>query len=191
MGASKSQVPFTYADYKSLPEAMDRRYELLDGELCLVPAPTTLHQFVSQNIEMLLVAYVRATRCGRVLDSPVDVVLGEGDTRDVLQPDIVFVSRERAGIVTLAEVAGAPDLVIEVLSPGTKVRDRGRKKTRYEQARVREYWIVDPDTETVDVFRLVPDGFAPAERYSSGSTIVCAVLPGFCIPVDEVFKHWD
>jgi Uma2 family endonuclease len=87
MGATKSQIPFTYADYKSLPESMDRRYELMDGELCLVPAPTTLHQFVSQNVEVLLVAHVRATRGGLVLHAPVDVVLGEGDRRDVLQPE--------------------------------------------------------------------------------------------------------
>jgi Uma2 family endonuclease len=191
VGATKSKIPFTYADYKSLPEAMDRRYELMDGELCLVPAPTTLHQFVSQNIETLLVAHVRAARCGRVLQGPVDVVLGEGDKRDVLQPDIVFVSRERPRIVTLAEVAGAPDLVIEILSRGTKTRDRGYKRARYERARVREYWIVDPDRETVDVFRLGPEGFAPALHYRRGDELECAVLPGFRVPVDEIFKRWD
>ena len=191
MGASKSKIPFTYADYKSLPEAMDRRYELMDGELCLVPAPTTLHQFVSQNIEVLLVAHVRAARCGTVLHAPVDVVLGEGDERDVLQSDVVFVSRERASIVTLAEVDGAPDLVIEILSRGTKTRDRGYKRTRYERARVREYWIVDPDRETVDVFRLGPEGFAPAAHYRRGDELACAVVPGLSLPVDEIFKRWD
>jgi Uma2 family endonuclease len=191
VGATKSKIPFTYADYKSLPEAMDRRYELMDGELCLVPAPTTLHQFVSQNIEVLLVAHVRAARCGTVLHAPLDVVLGEGDDRDVLQPDIVFVSRERASIVTLAEVAGAPDLVIEILSRGTKTRDRGYKRTRYERARVNEYWIVDPDRETIDVFRLGAEGFAPAAHYRRGDELACAVIPGFRLPVDEIFKRWD
>ena len=191
MGATKSKIPFTYADYKSLPEAMDRRYELMDGELCLVPAPTTLHQFVSQNIVVLLVAHVRAARCGTVLHAPVDVVLGEGDDRDVLQPDIVFVSRERANIVTLAEVAGAPDLVIEILSRGTKTRDRGYKRTRYERARVSEYWIVDPDRETIDAFRLGAEGFTPAVHYRPGDKLACAVIPGLRLPVDEIFKRWD
>ena len=190
MSATKSPIPFTYEDYKSLPEAMDRRYELMDGELCMVPAPTTIHQNISQNIEFLLVQHVRATRCGRVLDAPVDVVLGEGSRRDVVQPDIVFVAAARAAIITPAEVAGAPDLVVEILSPGTEDRDRGYKKTLYERHGVREYWIVNPDEMSIYVYRLGPTGFQAPVRYGHGDHLVSAVVSDFRLPVVEAFRSW-
>ena len=187
MSSANTRIPFTYEDYKSLPEAMDRRYELMDGELCLVPAPTTTHQRVSQNIEFALVGHMRATRCGRVLHAPVDVVLGEGKRRDVVQPDIVFISTARAAIVTESEIAGAPDLVVEVLSPGTVARDRGYKKTLYERSGVREYWIVDPAEKSVETFRLGVSGFGAPVRYRSGDTLTSGVVPEFRLPLGEVF----
>jgi Uma2 family endonuclease len=190
MSATKSPIPFTYEDYKSLPEAMDRRYELMDGELCMVPAPTTIHQDVSQNIEFLLVQHVRATRCGRVLDAPVDVVLGEGSRRDVVQPDIVFVAAARAAIITPAEVAGAPDLVVEILSPGTEDRDRGYKRTLYERSGVREYWIVNSDEASIEVYRLSPTGFEAPVRYGPADLVVSATVPDFRLPVVEAFRSW-
>ena len=190
MSVTKSRIPFTYEDYKSLPESMDRRYELMDGELCMVPAPTTIHQKVSQNIELLLVQHVRAMHCGQVLHAPVDVVFGEGSRRDVVQPDIVFVARARGAIVTPAEVAGPPDLVIEILSPGTEDRDRGYKRTLYERSGVREYWIVDPNEASIDVFRQSSAGFEAPVRYGLGDHLVSAVVPDFRLPVVEAFKSW-
>jgi Uma2 family endonuclease len=169
---------------------MDRRYELMDGELCMMPAPTTTHQNVSQNIEFLLVQHVRATRCGRVLHAPVDVVIGEGSQRDVVQPDIVFVSPERTAIVTPAEIVGAPDLVVEILSPGTEDRDRGYKRTLYERSGVREYWIVNPDEASIEVYRLSPAGFAAPVRYGPADQLVSAAVPDFRLPVVEAFKSW-
>src|SRR3970040_2327208 len=191
MSATKSPIPFTYEDYKSLPEAMERRYELMDGELCMVPAPTTIHQNISQNIEFLLVQHVRATRCGRVLDAPVDVVLGEGSRRDVVQPDIVFVSRERTAIVTPAEIVGAPDLVVEILSPGTEDRDRGYKRTLYERSGVREYWIVNPDEASIEGYRLSPTGLEAPRRYVGGNLLASAAGPDFRLPVVEAFRSWS
>ena len=192
MSVTKSRIPFTYEDYKSLPETMDRRYELMDGELCLMPAPTTTHQFISQNIEFLLVQHARATRCGRVLDAPVDVVLlGESSRRDVVQPDIVFICSARAGIVTAAEVTGAPDLVVEVLSRSSEERDRGYKKTLYERNGVREYWIVDAEQESIEVLCLGAAGFEAPTRYRPGDELVSTVLPDLRVPLVEVFKKWD
>jgi Uma2 family endonuclease len=187
MGATKSQIPFTYADYKSLPESMDRRYELMDGELCMVPAPTTTHQRISRNIEFLLVQYARATGCGEVLNAPVDVVLGESSRRDVVQPDIVFIATARASIVTKTEIVGAPDLVIEILSAGTEDRDRGYKKTLYERVGVREYWIVDPDRQSVDVFRTEAAGFAAPVRHGFTDEIACSAVPGLRVSLRDVF----
>lgn len=191
MGATKSRIPFTYDDYKSLPESMDRRYELMDGELLMVPAPTTTHQTISQNIELLLVQHARATDCGRVLHAPVDVVLGQGARRDVVQPDIVFVSRARAQVVTEAEIAGAPDLVVEILSPGTQDRDRGYKRTAYERSGVREYWIVDPESTSIDVFSLGEAGFDESVMYRLGDELASAVIPGLKVRLLDVFKKWE
>jgi Uma2 family endonuclease len=187
MGAPNTRIPFTYEDYKSLPESMDRRYELMDGELLMVPAPTTLHQIVSQNIEFLLLQHVRATGCGRILHAPVDVVLGEGKRRDVVQPDIVFISNARAHIVTKPEVAGAPDLVIEILSPGTEDRDRGYKRTLYERMGVREYWIVDPEGRTVEVFRAGQSGFMAPRHYGANDELAVTVIEGLRLPLSVVF----
>jgi len=187
MSATKSPIPFTYSDYKSLPESRDR-YELMDGELIMVPAPTTTHQLVVQNIAFLLVQHVRATASGRVLHAPVDVVLGEGRRRDVVQPDVVFVSTARAGIVTEPEIAGAPDLVVEVLSPGTEERDRGYKRTRYERSGVREYWIVDLKQRSIEVLSLGPSGFEAPVRYGPGDELASTVVPGLRVPVAEVFR---
>ena len=191
MSVTKSRIPFTYEDYKSLPETMDGRYELMDGELCLMPAPTTTHQFISQNIEFLLVQHARATRCGRVLHAPVDVVLlGESSRRDVVQPDIVFVCSAQVGIVTEAEVTGAPDLVVEILSPGTEERDRDYKKTLYERNGVREYWIVDAAQKSIEVFCLGAAGFETPVRYRLDEELG-SVIPDLRVPLVEVFKKWD
>jgi Uma2 family endonuclease len=159
----------------------------MDGELLVVPAPTTFHQIISQNMEFFLLRHVRATRCGRVLHAPVDVVLGEGKRRDVVQPDIVFISNDRARIVTKPEVVGAPDLVIEILSPGTEDRDRGYKKTLYERMGVREYWIVDPDAQAIEVFCAGPAGFAAPRSYGLNDEIAVTVIDGLRLPLREIF----
>jgi Uma2 family endonuclease len=153
-----------------------------------VPAPTTTHQLVAQNLEFLLVQFVRATGCGRVVHAPVDVVLGAGPAREVVQPDIVFVSTRRAAIITEPEIAGAPDLVIEVLSRGTMSRDRGYKKALYARSGVREYWIVNPKERTIEMLRLGRGGFEKAVRYGLGDELVSAVAPGLRVPLVEVFR---
>ena len=104
MPVSRPQIPFTYEDYKSLPESVERRYELLAGDLFVVPAPTTRHQRVSQNIEFILVGYLKRTQGGQLFHSPIDVVLGQGSVREVVQPDILFIADDRAEIVTLSAV---------------------------------------------------------------------------------------
>lgn len=113
MSVSKPHIPFTYEDYKSLPESIEKRYELLAGDLLMVPAPTTRHQCVSQNIEYILISYVRRTRCGQGLHAPVEVVLGVGRDPEVVQPDILLVAAERVEIIRRAEIVGCPDLVVE------------------------------------------------------------------------------
>ena len=124
MNTARPRIPYTYEDYKSLPASMDRRYELLQGELYTVPAPTTVHQRIALNVEIILALHVRRNALGEVFHSPVDVVFGAGQQRQVAQPDVVFISAGRGDIVTREEIAGPPDLVVEILSPGTEERDR-------------------------------------------------------------------
>ena len=123
---------FTYEDYVLLPE--DRRHEVIDGELYLTPAPTPYHQLVKQRIERLLLEHVEGRALGQILDAPCDVVLSRFD---VLQPDIFFVSSSRLAIIGEKFITGAPDLVVEVLSPGTRRRDRISKAKRYARFGVR------------------------------------------------------
>ncbi len=188
MSVVNPHIRFTYEDYKSLPESMEKRYELLDGDLMMVPAPTTRHQFISRNLEFILHGFVRAHGLGSVLYSPVDVVFGEDAAREVAQPDIVFISRARASIIKEGEIQGAPDLVVEVLSPGTEVRDRGYKQHLYGRYGVREYWIVDPEAETVEVYGMTRTGFDLAGRYTVDDALTTQLFPGLGIDLEEVFR---
>jgi Uma2 family endonuclease len=184
--SAKSQIPFTYEDYKALPESRDR-YELIDGEFYVTPAPTTTHQIVSKNIQFALESHVRRTGSGIVLNAPADVVLGSGSKRDVVQPDLLFIDRDRRQILTEAEIAGAPDLVIEILSRTTRKRDRGLKKTVYSRAGVREYWLVDVGRQLIDVFDLTA-GADKKKRFTLGDELVSVVVPGLRLPLSEAFR---
>jgi Uma2 family endonuclease len=181
------RIPFTYADYKSLPESMDRRYELLGGELYMVPAPTVAHQRVSRNLLVIINGHVVARGLGEVLYAPLDVVFGSGRERDIAQPDLVFVSTARAAIITPAEIAGAPDLIVEILPPGTEERDRSYKKTLYARHGVIEYWIVDVDARVLERYVRGVNDYAEPRRYEHGMTVNTPLLPDLAISLQAVF----
>ncbi|MGE0385235.1 MAG: Uma2 family endonuclease [Gammaproteobacteria bacterium] len=187
MSRTQPRIPYTYADYKSLPESMDRRYELLGGELHLLPAPTIRHQRIAHRLELAMSQYVEPTGLGEILHSPIDVVFGEGAARDVAQPDIVFISRERARIVTETEIAGAPDLTVEILSPGTEERDRNYKKSLYARHGVREYWIVDPLGNAIEVYALAEQGYAEPRTFKAPVAFESGVLPALRLDLAAVF----
>jgi Uma2 family endonuclease len=189
MGVSRADIPFTYDDYKTLSASTDERHELIDGDLYMVPSPTVSHQVISRNLVLRLGQYVSTTGCGVMLYAPLDVVLGEGEKRSVVQPDILFISNERAGIVTDDEIVGAPDLIIEILSPGTAERDMGVKMVLYARAGVREYWLVDPKSARIEVLSLGHRGYEKPIRYERGDRLTSKVVPGFEIAVDDVFKN--
>ncbi len=182
MVVAKPAVKLTYEDYRNTPE--DERYELLDGELVMTAAPNIVHQRVSGRLEWHLRAFVEERGLGEIFDAPTDVVLSD---TDVVQPDLLFVSRERADIVTADNVQGAPDLVVEVLSPTTARRDWRVKLDLYSKHGVREYWLVDPQTEIVWV--LLPDGgsLEVAAIYGEGDTLTSPTLEGFSLGLDEIF----
>jgi len=183
----KPRVKFTYEDYKSLPESETKRYELLGGDLVLVPSPTEYHQRISRNLEFMLWRFVKEQDLGWVYDAPLDVVLGQGDTREVVQPDIFFISKEREKIIAEEEIRGAPDLVVEIISPGTAERDRGYKKTLYARHGVKEYWIVDPKGKTVEVYTLGEKGFELVRAYEAGEALKSPLLEGLEVDLNEVF----
>jgi len=139
----------TWQDVQQLPDD-GHRHEAIEGELHVTPAPSIRHQRVSQKLEQELLRLLEAPGHGIVIDAPVGVEFpstGEG-----VQPDIVFVSSARTHIIADAAIRGAPDLVVEILSPTTEQRDRGVKRKLYERQGVLEYWIVDLETETVEVW---------------------------------------
>jgi Uma2 family endonuclease len=182
MTQSKPRIKFTVNDYMTTPP--DKRYQLLDGELILAPAPSINHQRIIGRIFTALDQFVTARGLGYVVLAPCDVVLS---SYDVVQPDILFVSRARSGIVTEANLQGAPDLVVEVLSPATEEYDRGYKRTLYGRHGVREYWLVDPETQRVEVLVGGAEGLAPAATYRRGQALASPLLGGLTIELDQLF----
>jgi Uma2 family endonuclease len=182
---TRPKIKFTVADYMTAPE--DRRYQLLDGEMIVAPSPTDKHQAVVGEIFVALHQFVAAHSLGLVRIAPYDVVLSN---HDVVQPDILFVSNRRSHIVTAANIQGAPDLIVEVLSPGTREYDRGYKRTLYARHGVREYWLVDPDAERVEVLVEGGDaGLTPAAAYGRADTLVSPLLPGLSLNLSRVFSR--
>jgi Uma2 family endonuclease len=162
----------TYADYAKLPDD-GCRHEIIEGEEFVTPAPNADHQDVVLNIASLLKAHVAAQKLGRVFVAPFDVLLSR---HDVVQPDVLFVSKRRASIITKAHVKGAPDLVVEVVSPTSVSIDRVRKLNLYERAGVREYWIVDSAAEALEIHE-----FGSVRRtriVRDFDTFASALLPG-------------
>lgn len=182
MATERRVVKFTYEDYKHTPE--DKRYELLDGDLIMVPAPRIVHQRNAKKLSRLLDDFVEEHDLGEVFIAPCDVVLSE---TDVVQPDILFVSKERSHIITDDNIRGAPDLVVEVLSPSTAQRDRTLKRTLYALHGVPEYWQADSDAKNVAVLTLDNGEYKVAGIYGEGQTLVSPLLPGFTLEIDSIF----
>lgn len=178
----------TYQDLLAMPED-GKRHELVNGVHYVSRAPRLRHQVVLANLYRVLDRFVRETRVGNLYFAPVDVVLSQ---IDVLEPDLLFVARERTAILTEACVQGAPDLAVEVLSPGTRRRDATVKLRAYRKFGVAEYWMIDPDRETVaahrgpwlslalDLSRHPPSG--------GDGALTCPLFPGLTVTLDEIFE---
>jgi len=178
----RAKVRFTYNDYLLLPE--DKRYEILDGDLYMVAAPNTIHQSVSFNLEVAFFHHIRDKGLGRVFHAPYDVILSE---ENVVQPDILFVRKERAGIIGEMNVRGVPDLVIEILSAGTRSKDLEVKRKIYARFGVPEYWIVDPETATAEVLVWSELGYVTVGVYGKSDRLSSPLLPDLNLPLSQVF----
>ena len=148
---------WTYAEFARLPDD-GKRYEVIAGELEVTPSPRPKHQNIAGALTEHLRPFVRRHDLGHIYPGPIDVLFAEGD---YLVPDLVFVRRERLDTVTDRGIESAPDLVVEVLSPSTAVRDRTIKRERYAHYGVPEYWIIDSDRRRVEVYRLEEDADQP------------------------------
>ena len=183
MTQPKPKIKFTVKDYMSTLEGT--RYQLLDGEMILGTSPTPKHQSLLGNLYRAVHAFVDAGNLGRVRFAPLDVVLSN---HDVAQPDLMFVSNERAEIVTEGNVQGAPDLVVEILSPSTAEYDEGYKRALYALHEVREYWLVDPDAETVEVLVLGDEGLSLYQVFETGQTLESPLLAGLSLDLEDLFQ---
>lgn len=173
---------FTYQDYLQLPE--DRRYEIIDGDLYMVPAPIPYHQKISGNLEFFLHQQVKERDLGEVFHAPCDLLLSE---TDVVPPDIFFIAKHRLSIVKETNIQGAPDLVIEILSASSAERDRGAKQKLYARAGVPAYWVVDPQVKSIDVLRREPSGYQLMKTFQRQDFLESQTFPNLRIPLSDVF----
>ena len=183
--APQTSTRLTYDDYVKLPDD-GNRYEIIDGELYVNPAPVPNHQFIVLNIGSAFRVYFRSHGGGRAAGAPIDILLA--DDR-IVQPDLVVIRDDRATIIGPKNVKGAPSLVVEVLSAGTRRYDEIQKRNVYESAGVEEYWIVDPEIERVKIYRASGGTFRHAAEIDThtGGTITTPLLPGFALDVREIF----
>ena len=175
-----------YEEFMALPEGKSCRYELIEGDLYLTPAPVPHHQKISGNLFGIVWNFLRTNPLGEIFAAPVDVVFSQ-DPPQVVVPDLVFVATEHLSLITEKNLQGVPDLLVEILSPTTSLRDRREKLALYERFGVPEYWIVNPERPTVQVFRLSGERYGEALEFCLGDRLETPLLPGLSIPLSEVF----
>jgi Uma2 family endonuclease len=179
-------VKLTHEDYLLFPDD-GKRHELIDGEHYVTPSPNTKHQRVSGNLYFLIRAWLETHPIGHVSYAPFDVVF----TRfDVVEPDLLYLSNGRfSEVVTAQHVTGAPDIVIEIGSPGTRKRDETIKRHLYEREGVAEYWVIDPELDVVRVYRRDGPTFARPMELSreAGDVLTTPHLSGLEIALARVF----
>ncbi|HVT18383.1 MAG TPA: Uma2 family endonuclease [Thermoanaerobaculia bacterium] len=184
---ARSALRLTYADLLALPED-GKLHELIDGEHYVSASPTPRHQAVLGNLYSAIRNFVRPRGLGEVFFAPLDVFLSE---HDVVEPDLLFVRRERLATLEERFVRGAIDLAVEVISPWSRKRDAGVKLRAYRRFGFGEYWIVDPAPETVEIYRGGGDWLQPTERFSRAAgpqAIESPLFPGLILTLDQIFE---
>ncbi|OFV93138.1 MAG: hypothetical protein A3H95_12110 [Acidobacteria bacterium RIFCSPLOWO2_02_FULL_64_15] len=180
-------VKLTYQDFLLFPDD-GKRHELIDGEHYVTPTPVRKHQAIVMNLAGLIWSYLQRHPIGRVYGTPFDVIFSDFD---VVEPDLIYISHERAQrIETSPWVRGAPSLVVEVGSPSTRKRDETIKRRLYEQFGVDEYWLVDPEIDTIKVFRRAGDRYTRVAELSleNDDVLTSPLLPGLELRLAKVFE---
>jgi Uma2 family endonuclease len=187
MTPSSPGVKLTYDDFVQFPDD-GLRHELIDGEHHVTPSPNTRHQAISLQLTLLIGNWLERHPIGRLFYAPFDVVFSK---YDVVEPDLLYLSNERASdALTPLHVHGVPELVVEIGSPGTRKRDETIKRRLYERSGVSEYWVVDPEIDTIRVYRREAEAFARVVELSAeaNDVLTTPLLPGLEIPLSRVFR---
>src|SRR3954469_6385554 len=179
--AEKPTKRWTYEEYYRLND--EKRYEIIDGELLMAPSADTWHQSWSVSLLRILDAHVLRGRLGRVFHAPLDVIL---DTHNVVQPDLLFISKANAEIIQRRAVFGAPDLLVELLLPSSIRRDRYRKKEIYARFGVKEYWIGDPANKSLEVLTLKDGNYELHCLAEEKGKLTSTVLPELEFDLSEL-----
>lgn len=189
--AEKQDKKFNYGDYLTWED--DERWEIIDGvSYAMTPAPTINHQRISVRLSGYFWEYLKG-KTGEVFHAPIDVLLPKADEKDtdvetVVQPDLIIVT-DRTKLVDDQAFKGVPDLVIEILSPSTASKDRKIKRDLYQRTGVKEFWIIDPNMKTVEVYRLDGNGkYGLPEVYSAEDTIKVGIFDDLVIDLKQVFE---
>ena len=187
LAVERNAKRWTYEEYYRLtPESHAERYEIDHGELVPMASPTVTHQRVTMELASLMIAFVRAHDLGEVLVAPLDVIFGEDETS---QPDALFITKARADIIQDRGIFGAPDLVVEVLSPSSTRRDRQEKSTKYLRFIVQEYWLVNPAERSIEV-RVWREGhWAVHSLARETGKAESLVLPDFSLDLAQIFRQ--
>jgi len=152
----------------------------------VTPSPNTKHQAIVFNLANAFGSYLRAHPIGAAFVAPFDIVFSD---LDIVEPDLLYISRDRASILTKQHVRGAPDLAVEILSPSTRKTDEVTKRKLYDRFGVREYWVIDPELDTIKIYRRAGEGFARVAELSveHDDALTTPLLPDFSVPLAEVF----
>jgi len=177
------QGSWTYDEYAALPDD-GQRYEIVNGVLVMAPAPSPAHQDIVGMIFHYLLVQVKFAGLGRVFTAPIDVDLGQ---KNVFQPDVVVVLNAHLERVAAKKIVGAPDLVVEVVSPGSGLMDRIAKYAVYARAGISEYWMVKPEGKTVEVFVLEAGEYRSLGVFGGQQTLPSRVVPGLLVRVEQFF----
>jgi Uma2 family endonuclease len=174
----------TRHDYEEMPEGPPY-FQVIEGDLIMSPSPNTSHQDIAGRIYRLIGNFLEKHPLGETYMAPLDVFLGDVN---VYQPDVLFVSNRHRSIITERGIEGAPDLVVETLSPATARYDKGFKRKIYARFGVQEYWLVDPKTLTVQIYLLGKNADTPLATHGDKATFTSSVLPGLRIKTAAIFK---
>lgn len=191
VAAREIKTKISYEEYLQMPE-INLRYEIIDGEMIMSPAPTSEHQLFLTNLLFELRQFIKRRKLGVVLPAPLDVLIRKSPLK-TRQPDVLFLSTERTGIKGRDELKDmpmievAPDLVVEILSPSDRSTVLQGKLQDYARIGALECWLISPEAETVEVLRFTPAGIMRVNLYGAGDTLRSDLLPGFKMKVDDIF----
>lgn len=179
--AEQSSKRWTYEEYARLDD--EQRDEIIDGELLMAPEPDTWHQDWSKKLFRRIDRHVMDRELGEVFFAPVDVIL---DAENVVQSDLLFIAKANLSILQKRGVFGAPDLLVELISPSSMQRDRFLKKSLYLRFGVKEYWIVDIDSKALEIWKLQNRRYELHCEVEQNGGVTSPLLPGLAFDLSEI-----